>query len=95
MANEFWSRWRKEFLLTLQNRPKWSSVRQNLDVGDIVLVADPDCPRNQWPMGRIIDAIKSKDGLVRKVNIKVSNSDIPLSRPVAKVVLLLRHSAET
>ena len=36
--NEFWSRWRKEFLTSLQTRPKWSKSRRNLTVADIALL---------------------------------------------------------
>ena len=94
LANEFWSRWRKEFLLSLQQRQKWNTIQPNLGVGDIVLVVDPDCPRNQWPMGRIVEAIPSDDGMVRKVAVKAANTDVPLLRPVAKIVLLLKHGSE-
>ena len=95
LANEFWSRWRKEFLLSLQHRQKWNTTHPNIEVGDVVLVADADCSRNKWPMGRIVEAIKSEDGLVRKVMVKVSNSDVSLSRPVAKVVLLLKTNKKS
>ena len=92
LANEFWSRWRKEFLMNLQQRQKWTSVRPNLEVDDIVLLVDVDCARNRWPMGRIVEVHPSDD--VRKVSVKVSTSDVPLSRSVAKVVLLMKHAAE-
>ena len=94
LANEFWTRWRKEYLLNLQQRQKWTAVRPNLRVDDIVLVADLDCPRNQWPLGRIVEIYPSNDGLVRKVSVKVASSQEPLSRPVAKLVLLLKSSIE-
>ena len=94
MANEFWTRWRKEYLLDLQQRQKWTTVRPNLGVDDVVLVADLDCPCNQWPLGRIVKAQPSDDGLVRKVSVKLANSDAPLSCPVAKLVLLLKNSIE-
>ena len=35
LANEFWCRWRKEFLLSLQQRTKWNHPRRNLSVGDV------------------------------------------------------------
>ena len=35
LSNEFWCRWRKEFLLSLQQRTKWNRPRRNLSIGDI------------------------------------------------------------
>ena len=93
LANQFWTRWRKEFLMGLQQRQKWTSVRPNLEVDDIVMVVDLDCTRNRWPMGRIVEVHPGDDGLVRKVNVKVSTSDVPLSRSVAKIVLLMKHAS--
>ena len=46
LSNEFWSRWRKEVLLTLQNRQKWNDKIQNCKTSDIVLVKD-DMERNR------------------------------------------------
>ena len=46
LSNEFWSRWRKEVLLTLQNRQKWNDKIRNCKTGDIVLVKD-DMERNR------------------------------------------------
>ncbi len=90
IANEFWVRWRKEYLMGLQERQKWNTARPNLEVGDVVLLVDEDTKRNMWPMGRIQDVFPGDDGLVRKVNVKVSGSVVSLSRPVTKVVLLLK-----
>ena len=90
LANEFWERWRKEYLLSLQERKKWDSVKSNLDIGDVVLLVDEDVKRCKWPMARIVDVFPGDDGLVRKVSVKTSGSNVPLSRPVTKVVLLLK-----
>ena len=90
LANVFWSRWRKEYLMSLQERQKWDTVHPNLDVGDVVLLVDDDVKRNKWPMGRITETFPGDDGLVRKVNVKTSGSDVPLSRSIAKVVLLMK-----
>ena len=46
IAGEFWSRWRKEFLQSLQVRQIWKKRIQNFAVGDTVLLRD-DCHRNQ------------------------------------------------
>ena len=37
-TEEFWYRWRKEFLQSLQTRQKWNDKRRNLKVGDIVIL---------------------------------------------------------
>ncbi|KAK3726566.1 hypothetical protein QZH41_001952, partial [Actinostola sp. cb2023] len=66
LINEFWSRWKKEFILSLQQRQKWIRPRRNLQVNDIVLIKDGNAPRNQWPMARVEDTTLDSDGLVRK-----------------------------
>jgi len=49
LANEFWLRWKKEYIQSLQQRQKWNQAKRNVKVGDIVLVKDEKLPRNQWP----------------------------------------------
>ena len=41
--------------------------------GDIVMLKEEDSPRNKWPLGRVISAPVSDDGLVRHVKIKCAN----------------------
>ena len=93
LANEFWRRWRKEFLITLQSRVKWVNEKRNFAVGDIVLVKDSDARRNQWPMARVIEVHPSDDGLVRSVKVKMGSKNnqqgSSLDRPISKLVLLL------
>ena len=47
IVDEFWHRWRKEFLQSLQTRQKWNNKRRNFEVGDIVILKEQDCQRNQ------------------------------------------------
>ena len=70
LANLFWTRWKREYLLTLQQRPKWISPKWNLAVGDVVLVKDDSCPRSVWSMGRVIKAELDKNRLVHTVHLK-------------------------
>ena len=65
LANLFWKRWIKEYLPQLQRRQKWNEVERNLEVDDIVLLADQNFPRVQWPLTRIVEVKKGKDRLVR------------------------------
>ena len=100
LTNEFWNRWRKEYIQSLQVRQKWISNKRNVRVNDIVIVKDENSPRNTWKLGRIVKAEQSQDGQVRKVDLimsdrsldkngKSSNPMVHLSRPVHFLVLLL------
>lgn len=40
LANTFWTRWKKEYLLNLQGRQKWTKEHRNAKVGDLVLLKD-------------------------------------------------------
>lgn len=93
LANLFWTRWKREYLLTLQQRAKWNSPKRNLAVGDVVLVKDDSCPRSVWPMGRVIRTESDKNGLVRTTHLKTQTSE--LRRPVDKVVLLLAKEEQS
>ena len=89
LANQFWVRWRKEFLVTLQQRNKWVSPKRNFQVDDVVLIKEDDCSRNQWPMGRVVNVIESEDHLVRAVDLRCPRSKSILRRPIHKLVLLV------
>ena len=52
IAGEFWSRWQKEFLQSLQARQKWNISKTNFQLGDVVLPKE-DIRRNKLPMARI------------------------------------------
>jgi len=100
LTEQFWSRWKKEYLLSLNQRQKWNTPRRNIQVGDVVLLVDDDAPRMQWPRGIVVDTTLSDDGLVRRVKVRVGTSKLDkegkpqsatsvLERPVQKVVVLL------
>ena len=89
LANEFWRRWKKEYLIIMQDRQKWQEKKRNFLVGDIVLVKEEDLPRNQWKTGRIMEVIVSKDGLVRVANIRLTPCGTVLQRSITKFVLLI------
>ena len=98
LADQFWKRWRKEYIPTLRLRPKWHQNRRNFEVGDMVLVIDGDCPRGSWPNALIENTYPSKDGVVRKVSVRLVRQcktrlrDLPgvtiLERPVNKLILI-------
>jgi hypothetical protein len=106
LVDQFWLRWRKEFMLSLQPRQKWVHPQRNMQAGDIVLIKEENVPRNCWRTARVTEAYTSDDGLVRKVRIIVSDPSLTkdgkrvrattvLDRPVQKLVLLLKSEETT
>ena len=92
LVNEFWSRWRSEYLQTLQSRKKWNRPRRNFTIGDVILLKDDGLNRNDWRLGRIIEVKRGDDQLVRSVVVQTSTN--AYERPVAKIVLLVEAEGE-
>jgi hypothetical protein len=87
LANEFWLRWKKEYVTTLQERKKWCTTKDNIKKGDVVLLVEDNVTRSRWPLGVITEANESADGHIRKVRVKTATSSY--DRPVSKLVFLL------
>ena len=82
LAEQFWRRWRAEYLALLQPRAKWSRLQTKLQVGDVVLIVDSSVPRGVWPLGLIEEVRTSTDSRVRSVKIRCKGTTI--WRPVQK-----------
>nr|XP_046208328.1 uncharacterized protein LOC124037560 [Oncorhynchus gorbuscha] len=106
LANEFWTRWKKEYLLNLQHRQKWSKDRRNARINDIVILQDDTAPRNQWKLAKVTEVYPGQDGRVRRVKLLISDSTLDergkritkptyLERPIHKTVTLLEADQET
>ena len=105
LANQFWSRWRKEYVQSLQPRSKWTTPKRNLHVNDIVIVKDQNLARNQWKLGRVTEVNPDHDGLVRKVKVLTADCNLDnqgkrvkvnrtiIERPIHSLVLLLEGHA--
>lgn len=69
LAEQFWSRWRREYLSNIATRQRWHIAKRNLKVGDIVMDKADDLPRSEWRLARVADTTTDKDGLVRRVKV--------------------------
>lgn len=94
LADSFWSRWRQEYLATLQPRRKWQADRPSLQIGDVVLLKDSQAKRNEWPTGLVVNTFPGQDNRVRKVEVRVVKGGSPrvYLRPTSDLVLLLKGS---
>ena len=63
-----------EYIPSLNSIKIWQTKCRNLNVGEVVLVISPDTPRGKWPLGRIVEVVKSSDGHVRIVKVKVGGN---------------------
>ena len=88
IISHFWRRWSQEYLQQLQKLHKWRQPTNNLQVGDIVVIRDDAAFHNQWPMARILEVFRGKDGLVSVATLKTATTTS--KRPIAKLALLLR-----
>lgn len=90
-ANHFWTRWLREYLPEITRRSKWYKKVPPIVEGDLVLIVDPDSPRNCWPKGRVIGTV-NRDGQVRRVTIQTAKGIY--ERPAVKVAVLDVKSKE-
>ena len=51
-TQDFWNRWSREYLTRLQHRPKWMVNRDNIKIGDMVIIKEENIPPLQWRLGR-------------------------------------------
>ena len=94
IAGEFWSRWRNEFLQSLQIQQKKNTKKRDFEVGDIVLLKE-DLGRNKWPMARAVKMEPDSNGTVPSVQLRTVdslNNQKLLRRPINKIVLLVKNS---
>ena len=73
MADQFWLNWQKFYLPLLQKRHKWTSIKRNLSVSDLVLLKDSNMVRNQWSRARIVKVYPYRNGIVRQVEVMTPN----------------------
>lgn len=80
----FWQRWHREYLHTLQLRSKWRQAKNNVHVGDVVLILEENVAPTHWPLAVICAVHPNKDGLIRKVTVRmrVGSRETVLNTPI-------------
>ncbi|VDL78098.1 unnamed protein product [Nippostrongylus brasiliensis] len=106
LTEEFWHIWRTQYLTSLREHHK-----RNIDtkrgttttpkIGTVVILSEPDQPRNNWAIGRITNLVHDEENTVREVTIELPNKR-KVRRPVNRVIPLeigpdtntISHSSE-
>ncbi|KAL7831305.1 hypothetical protein SRHO_G00308080 [Serrasalmus rhombeus] len=102
LTEQFWSRWKREYLHNISTRQCWHSTKRNLQIGDIVMDMEETLARSQWRLGRVSETVTDNDGLVQRAKILLGEKRLNkkgectskrslVERPVQKLVVLLEN----
>ncbi|XP_045457511.1 uncharacterized protein LOC123667716 [Melitaea cinxia] len=80
---QFWRRWKHEYLHALTQRAKWTKDSKQLTVNSIVLIKDDNRPPLQWALGRVVSLHPGPDGVIRVATLKTR--DHIIKRPLVKL----------
>ena len=87
MLNNFWNRWRSEYIPSLLEYQKLYK-RQNKvipSIGNMVNIYDGKVPGHKWLLGRIYGVIAGKDSAIRDAKLFVGKTKKTVERPINKL----------
>ena len=76
LLDDFWDRWRMEYLETLLHRSKWQTSTANYAVGDIVIICEPIVPRERWRVARIEEITSQEATHHRRFRLRDSAGNV-------------------
>ena len=93
VLNDFWRRWRLEYLLDLReahcHSQRSKGVSNLISVGDIVIIHEENRPKGLWKLGRVEELLKRNDDHVRGAVVRVvaskETSFTVFQRPVQRL----------
>lgn len=83
LHSDFWKRYSLEYLHTLQQRNKWNSASENIQLHSLVLIRNDLLPPLKWPLGRVVEIHPGADDRVRVATVRTATG--LLKRPVIKL----------
>ncbi|GFT70543.1 integrase catalytic domain-containing protein [Trichonephila clavipes] len=81
-----WKFWSRNYLNQLQQRGKWMFEKNNVKIGDLVLIIEENLPTYKWALGRIVELYYGEDKKVRVVKIKTQYSTC--KRAISRICVL-------
>ena len=79
VAQQCWKAWKEHYLRSLQQRGKWFTKSPQIKPQDLVLVEQDNSKRHSWPVARVHQIVRGRDGLVRTVVLTRGRKDDYLS----------------
>ena len=93
IIDHYWKKWTLCYFPNMIIQHKWHHKVRNVNVGDIVIIADRNLNRGEWKLGRVSDVVRGVDGCVRRVMLqyknKGSNAFTTIERAVQRIVVIL------
>lgn len=86
MTQQIWKKWSESYLNTLQQRSKWYVKKDNVKVGDLVIIKEDNVAVCNWPLGRITEVFSGLDNKIRVVTVKPQRG--LYKRSISKICLL-------
>lgn len=83
MYQQFWNRWSTEYLNNVQQRYKWKIIKNDIAIGDMVLLKEDNMPPNKWRLCRIEQLHPGSDSHTRVVTLRTP--DGITKRPITKI----------
>ncbi|GFV64388.1 integrase catalytic domain-containing protein [Trichonephila clavipes] len=81
-----WKFWHRNYCNQMQQSYKWTFEKNNIKVGDLLLLIEENFPSCKWLLGRIIQVYLGDDNKIRVVKEKTQFSTC--KRAVSKVCVL-------
>lgn len=83
IKEQYWVRWRTDYLNELQIRKKWNQEESVIKPGMLVLIKEDNLPPLSWKLARIKEVHPGKDNIVRVATLRTPNGE--LKRSISKL----------
>ena len=88
IIGSFWNTWSKDYLNSLrENSINLGRKGEGPKVGDVVVIHEDNKKRTLWKLGRVVDLLRGKDGVVRGAKVKTDSKYMGgiIERPLQKL----------
>ena len=87
ILQHFWSRWKKDYLLSLQAHVTHykRGCSEHPSINDIVIVYEEKQPWQCWQMGKIVELVESKDKNIQSAKVLTGKTQNVVTRPINRL----------